>query len=39
MTTILLEKSHKQCDGETSSRLFYKKLKLSVFLDQQSEIL
>ena len=38
MASIFLEKSYKQCDGETSSRPFYKKSELSVSLDQQPKI-
>ena len=33
-----LEKSFTKCDGETIPRLFSKKLKLSISLDQQSKI-
>ena len=36
---IFLEKSYTKCDEETSSRPFYKKLKLSISLDQQSKVL
>ena len=36
---IFLEKLYPKCDGEASSRLFCKKLKLSIYLDQQSELL
>ena len=39
MRHIFLEKSCKKCDGETSPTLFPKKSKLSISLDQQSEIL
>ena len=28
MTSVFIEKSEKQCDGETSSRPFYKKIKI-----------
>ena len=38
MTNIFLEKSYK-CGGEASSILFYKKIKFSVSLDRQSEML
>ena len=31
---IFLEKSFTKCDGETSSRIFSEKLKLSISLDQ-----
>ena len=34
-TSIFLEKSYKQCDGETSSKPFYKKSKLGGSLNQQ----
>ena len=34
MRNISLEKSYKKCDGETSSRPFSEKLKLSISLDQ-----
>ena len=36
---IFLEKSYTKYGGETSPRPFYKKLKLSLSLDQQSEYL
>ena len=36
---ILLEKSYTKCDGETSPRPFYEKLKLSISLDQLSKVL
>ena len=39
MTSIFLENLYKLHDGETSSRPFYKKLKLTISLDQQSEML
>ena len=39
MKYIFLEKPYIQCGREVSPRLFYKKSKLSVSLDQQSEIL
>lgn len=38
MTNIFLEKSYHKCGGEASSILFYKKSKLSVSLDRQSQI-
>ena len=34
MRKIFLEKSYTKCDGETSSRHFSEKLKLSISLDQ-----
>ena len=39
MTNISLEKSYSKCGGETSHRLFSEKWKLSISLDQQSNIL
>ena len=36
---IFLEKSYTKSNGENSPRPFYKKSKLSISLDQQSEIL
>ena len=36
---FLLEKSYTKCGGEASPRLLYKKLKSSISLDQQSEML
>ena len=39
MRDIFLEKSYAKCCGETSSRPFYTKSKMSISLDQQSEIL
>ena len=39
MRDIVLEKSYTKCDGETSPRPFFGKLKLSISLDQQSKIL
>ena len=36
---IFLEKSYAKCGEEASPRPFYKKSKLSVSLDQQSEML
>ena len=38
MRNIFLEKSYTKCGGEASPRPFYKKSKLSISLDQQSEI-
>ena len=34
MRSIFLEKSHTKCDGETSPKVFSKKLKSSISLDQ-----
>ena len=34
MRNIFLEKPYTECGGETSSRLFSEKLKLSISLDQ-----
>ena len=39
MKNIFLEKSCIKCDEEASPRPFYKKSKLSISLDQHSEIL
>ena len=39
MRNIFLVKSYTKCDGEASPRLLYKKPKLSISLDQQSEML
>ena len=39
MKNIFLEKPYTKFGGETSSRPFSKKLKLSISLDQQSEFL
>ena len=36
---INLEKSYTKCGGETSPRLIYGKLNLSISLDQQSKVL
>ena len=36
---VFLEKSYTKCGGEASPRVFYKKSKLSVHLNQQSEML
>ena len=38
MRNIFLEKFCTKCVGETILRLFFKKSKLSVYVDQQSEI-
>ena len=38
MRNIFLEKSCTKCDGETSPRPFFEKAKLSISLDQQSEV-
>ena len=39
IANIFLEKSPTNCDGEPSTRTFYKKQKLSISQDQQSEML
>ena len=39
MKNIFLEKSYAKCGKEASPRPFYKKSKLSISLDQQSEML
>ena len=39
MKNIFLEKSYAKCGAETSPRLFSKTLKLSICLDQESEVL
>ena len=39
MKNIFIEKLYTKSGGETSSRPFSKKLKLSISLDQQSEFL
>ena len=39
MRNIFLEKSYTKCIGKNSSRLFYKKSKLRISLDQPSEML
>ena len=39
MRNIFLEKPHTKCSGEVSPRTFYKKSKLSISLDHQSEML
>ena len=39
MRNIFLEKSYTKCGGKTSPIPFYKKSKLSIPLNQQSEIL
>ena len=39
MKNIFLEKSYTKCDGETRPKPFSKKPKLSISLDQRSEIL
>ena len=38
MRKVFLEKPYTKCVGETSPRPFYKKSKLSISLDQQSEM-
>ena len=39
MRNIFLEKSCAKCGGEVGPRPFYKKSKLNISLDQQSEML
>ena len=39
MRNIFLEKSFTKCGGETSSRPFSEKLKLTISLDQLSKVL
>ena len=39
LRNIFLEKSYTKCDGETISRPFSKKSKLSISLDQDSKVL
>ena len=39
MRNIFLEKSYTKCSTETSPKSFYKKSKISISLDQQSEML
>ena len=39
MRKIFFEKSYIKCGGETIPRSFYKKLKLSIPLDQKSKVL
>ena len=39
MRNIFLKKPYTKCDGETSPRPFSEKLKLSISLDRQSELL
>ena len=39
MGNIFLQKSYKECDGETSPRPFSEKLKLSLSLDQWCKVL
>ena len=39
MKTIFLEKSYEKLGGKTNPRLFPKKSKLSISLDQQSKVL
>ena len=39
LRNILLEKSYSKCGGETSPEHFYKKSKLSISLDRETEIL
>ena len=39
MRNTFLEKSYTKCDGETSSRPFSEKSKLSISLNQQAKVL
>ena len=39
LRNIFLEKSYTKCDGETISRSFSKKSKLSISLDQNYKVL
>ena len=39
MRYIFVEESYTKCGGEASPRPFYKKSKLSIYFNQQSEIL
>ena len=39
LANIFLEKPYTKCAGKTSPRLFYKKSKLNISLDQESEVL
>ena len=39
MRNVFIEKSYTKCSGEARPRPFYKKSKLSIPLDQQSEML
>ena len=39
MRNIFLEKSHAKSGGEDNPRPFYEKSKLSIFQDEQSEML
>ena len=39
MRNIFLEKSYRECGGETGPRPFSKKLKLSICLNQYSKVL
>ena len=39
MRNVFLEKSCPKCGGETIPRPFFKKLKLNISLDQQSNVL
>ena len=39
MINIFLAKSYAKCDGETTSRHFYKKLRWSISLNQSSQVL
>ena len=39
MKNIFLEKPYRECGGEDSPRPFYKKTKLSISIDQHTEML
>ena len=39
MRNIFLEKSYRECGGDTGPRPFSEKLKLSISLDQYSKVL
>ena len=39
MTNIFIEKSYAKCGWEASPSTFYKKSKLSIYLDQQSKMI
>ena len=39
MRNIFIDNSYRKCGGEVNLRPFYKKSKLNISLDQQSEML
>ena len=39
MRNIFIDNSYRKCGGEANLRPFYKKSKLNISLDQQSEML